>query len=90
MADVTADVIAVIAKKVPAEKRGEIKPSDNLKDLGLESIDALELVFDLEEKFGIQIPYNANSADADFSTVGDIVSAIQRIAGESKRADAAP
>jgi acyl carrier protein len=76
MADVTADVIAIIAKKLPGEKK-DITLSDNLQSLGLESIDALEMIFDLEEKFGIQIPYNANSAATDFSTVGDVVKAIQ-------------
>ncbi len=56
--------------------------TDKLQDLGLESIDALEMIFDLEEKFGIQIPYNANSAATDFSTVGDVVNAIQRLVDE--------
>lgn len=85
MADVTADVIAIIAKKVPGEKK-EIKSSDNLQELGLESIDALEMIFDLEEKFGIQIPYNANSAATDFSTVGDVVKAIQKLVDEGPKA----
>jgi acyl carrier protein len=89
MADVAADVISVIAKKVPAEKSGVINLGDNLKDLGLESIDALEMVFDLEEKFGIQIPYNANTADSTFATVGDVVNAIQRLLDESKAEGAA-
>jgi acyl carrier protein len=83
MADVTADVIAIIAKKVPEDKRKAITPADNLQALGLESIDALEMIFDLEEKFGIQIPYNANSAATDFSTVGDVVKAIQKLVDES-------
>jgi acyl carrier protein len=76
MADVTADVVAIIAKKLPGEKK-DIQLTDNLQQLGLESIDALEMIFDLEEKFGIQIPYNANSAATDFSTVKDVVRAIQ-------------
>ena len=89
MADVTADVIAIITKKIPGEKK-EIQLADNLQALGLESIDALEMIFDLEEKFGIQIPYNANNAATDFSTVGDVVKAIQRLVDEnSKPADAA-
>jgi acyl carrier protein len=88
MADVTADVIAIIAKKVPEDKRAGIQLGDSLQALGLESIDALEMIFDLEEKFGIQIPYNANSAATDFSTVGDVVKAIQRLVDESKPADA--
>ena len=85
MADVAADVIAIIAKKVPSDKHtGEIKPTDSLQALGLESIDALEMIFDLEEKFGIQIPYNANSAATDFSTVGDVVKAIQKLVDENQ------
>lgn len=90
MVDVTADVIAIITKKIPGEQK-EIKLADNLQALGLESIDALEMIFDLEEKFGIQIPYNANSAATDFSTVGDVVKAIQKLVDDNpKPADAAP
>jgi acyl carrier protein len=83
MADVAADVIAIIAKKVPGGK--DVKLSDNLQQLGLESIDALEMVFDLEEKFGIQIPYNANSAATDFATVGDVVKAIQGLVAQKQQ-----
>jgi acyl carrier protein len=76
--DVAREVIAVIAKKIPG-RDGEIKLTDNLQEIGLESIDALEMVFDLEEKFGIQIPYNANSSQQDFATVGDVVAAIEQL-----------
>jgi len=82
MADVATDVIAIIRKKVPGDKQ-DIKMSDKLTELGIESIDALEMIFDLEEKFGIQIPYNANSAATDFSTVGDVVKAIEKLKGEA-------
>lgn len=90
MADVTADVIAVIATKIQGDRKDAIKPSDSLQDLGLESIDALEMIFDLEEKFAIQIPYNANSAATDFATVGDVAKAIQRLVDEANPAGAAP
>jgi acyl carrier protein len=78
MQGVPAEVIAIIARKLP-DKGDRINLSDNLRDLGLESIDALEMVFDLEEKFGIQIPYNANSSEQDFATVADVVTAIERL-----------
>ncbi len=61
MTDVTNDVIAIIAKKVRVENHPKIELSDRLEDLGLESLDAVEMIFDLEEKFDIQIPYNANT-----------------------------
>ncbi len=83
MADVAEDVIAIIAKKIPGDK--PVNLNDNLQELGLESIDALEMVFDLEEKFGIQIPYNANSAATDFATVNDVVKAIQGLVDQKQQ-----
>lgn len=77
MADVAADVIAIIKKKIRVEK-SEIAMDDKLRDLGLESLDALELVFDLEEKFDIEIPVNANNPQiGGFETVGDVVREIE-------------
>ena len=87
MADIASDVIAIIRKKVPGEKQ-DVKLTDKLTDLGIESIDALEMIFDLEEKFGIQIPYNANSAATDFATVGDVVNAIQKLLAENAKGEA--
>jgi acyl carrier protein len=54
--------------------------------LGLESLDAVEMIFDLEEKFDIQIPYNANTDNArtEFETVGDVVKAVQKLVDEKK------
>lgn len=83
MAELADDVVAIIAKKVQGER--QIQMGDNLQDLGLESIDALEMVFDLEEKFGIQIPYNANSAATDFATVGDVVKAIEGLVAQKQQ-----
>ncbi len=76
--DVARDVKAIIAKHVRFEDdRGEIQLSDRLEEIGVESLDAVEIIFDLEEKFGIEIPFNANDQQMAFETVGDIVSAVQ-------------
>lgn len=78
MSDVAADVIAIIAKKVRVD-RPKIEMTDRLEDLGLESLDAVEMIFDLEEKFDIQIPYNANNPRTEFDTVGEVIRAIQKL-----------
>ena len=78
MADVTNDVIDIITKKKRVDKP-TVEMSDRLEDLGLESLDSVEMIFDLEEKFDIQIPYNANSSRTEFDTVGDVVKAIQQL-----------
>lgn len=81
MTDVTNDVIAIIAKKVRVD-HPKIELTDRLADLGLESLDAVEMIFDLEEKFDIQIPYNANSSRTEFDTVGEVVRAIEKLVAE--------
>ena len=78
MSEVASEVIAIIKKKARVE-RPQIEMTDRLEDLGLESLDAVEMIFDLEEKFDIQIPYNANNPRTEFDTVGEVVRAIQEL-----------
>jgi acyl carrier protein len=87
MTDVAGDVIAIIAKKKRVEKP-TVELSDRLADLGLESLDAVEMIFDLEEKFDVQIPYNANSANVrtEFDTVADVVAAVEKLVAQKNLA----
>jgi acyl carrier protein len=80
MNDVAGDVIAIIAKRKRADKPN-VELSDRLEDLGVESLDAVEMIFDLEEKFDVEIPFNANTDNSQtkFDTVGDIVKSIQQL-----------
>jgi len=86
MADLTSEVIEVIAKqaKVDASK---VTRDTELADLNLESLDSIELVFALEEKFNIEIPFNANetnSAGISFSTAGNVIDAVAQLVREQK------
>jgi acyl carrier protein len=85
MTDVAKDVIEIIAKKKRVDKP-TVELTDRLEDLGLESLDAVEMIFDLEEKFDISIPYNANTNNprTEFDTVDDVVKAIEKLAAEKK------
>lgn len=76
MADVTGDVVAIIASKIRGQQP-KIQVTDTLDNLGLESLDTVEAIFDLEEKFDIQIPLSPNDVRAQFDTVGDVVRAVQ-------------
>ena len=80
MNDITADVLAIVAKKLP-NGSPSIQLTDRLEDLGIDSFAAVEMIFDLEEKFDIQISYNSNDARPEFQTVGDVVAAIEKLVG---------
>jgi len=55
------DVRAIIAKSlnIPVER---LTPETRLDELGAESLDVIEIVFGLEEKFDITIPLKADDA----------------------------
>jgi acyl carrier protein len=52
--------------------------SEPLDKLGLDSLQVVELVFDIEEKFDIQIPLNANM-DLESKTVADLIQAVDQL-----------
>jgi len=80
MTDVAADTLAIIAKRLPPERRS-LQPADRLDELGIDSFSAVEMIFDLEEKFDIRIPYNSNDVRPEFQTVGDVIAAIKKLVG---------
>ena len=57
--------------KVPKEEIGDALPLFGADGLGLDSIDALEIVVSLEKKYGVTIP-NSETAKAALATVNSI------------------
>jgi len=57
--------------KVPAEEIGDDLPLFGAGGLGLDSIDALELVVTLEKHFGVKVP-NSETARTALATVNSI------------------
>lgn len=83
------DVKSIIAKslKIPIE---QLTPDARLEELGAESLDMIEIVFGLEEKFNITIPFKANEGasltlpdggakEEQFSTVGDLAKVVEKL-----------
>ena len=53
--DLTGKVIAILAavKRVPVES---IKPEATLEELGIDSLDKVNILFELESEFNVDIP----------------------------------
>ncbi|MDA3967255.1 MULTISPECIES: acyl carrier protein [Helicobacter] len=69
------DVKAVVVEQLNVND-GEVKPESKfVDDLGADSLDVVELIMALEEKFEIEIP----DEDAEkIVTVGDVVAYIEK------------
>jgi acyl carrier protein len=84
MDEVAADTVAIIAKRVPADKRN-LSMTDRLGDLNIDSFSAVEMIYDLEEKFDVEFPYNSNDNwPEQLETVGDLVEAIKKLLGRTQ------
>ncbi len=81
MSSVESDVFDIIAEKSAVE-RSKLSLDAKLKDLEIESLDVVEIVFAVEEKFDIHVPYNANDQELEFDTVGDVVNAVEKLVSE--------
>ena len=78
MDDVTNKIIEIL-KKHMKEPRDDMARETLLTDLKIESIDMALIVFDIEEAFGIEIPYNANEEVSDFKTIGTVADRVKQI-----------
>jgi acyl carrier protein len=69
------EVFEIISKQAKIDI-STITPESTLKDLGVASLDAIEVIFDIEEHFNINLP----NEDTDFETgtVGHLVEAVDR------------
>jgi nodulation protein F len=81
-----ATKITEILKKHMKEPRDDIALSTPLADLKIESLDLAMIVFDIEDSFGIEIPYNANEEASDFKTVGSVVERVKTLMASSSGA----
>jgi acyl carrier protein len=60
-------------------ERAKLSPEARLSDLQISSLDIVEIVFALEDKFQIQIPFNANSTSMEFETVGEVITVVEKL-----------
>ncbi|MEE8633574.1 MAG: phosphopantetheine-binding protein [Methyloceanibacter sp.] len=87
--DEVATKIVEILRKNMKDPSKTITLETPLSDLEIESLDLAVIVFDIEDTFGIEIPYNANEEVEAFATVGSVVERVQSIIGENKASGAA-
>jgi len=80
-AAIEVDVLDIIAHQAKVE-RATVTRSTSLAELNVQSLDLVEIIFALEDKFDIEVPYNANdpgSAGVSFQNVGDVIDGIAKL-----------
>lgn len=60
----------------------DVKDNASLEDLGIDSLGIVEVIFSIEETFGITVPFNANDPETsnfDISSVQAISTAVEQL-----------
>ncbi|MDA3914487.1 phosphopantetheine-binding protein [Oleiagrimonas sp.] len=71
---VQQQILDIIAKHGDIDT-STLKPESTLTDLGIDSLEAIEIIFDIEEHFDITLPEQDPDFDAD--TAGGLVKAVE-------------
>jgi acyl carrier protein len=71
------EILDIVAQKAMVD-RGRLTPGAKLSDLNISSLDMVEVIFALEDKLGIEMPFNANTSSQEFQTLGDVIAAVEK------------
>jgi acyl carrier protein len=85
MTDTTQQQIFDLVAKQAKIDVATITPESTLKDLGIASLEAIELIFDIEEHFNITFP-DQQGANFDTDTTQSLVDAVQKALDEKAAA----
>jgi acyl carrier protein len=79
MSSVQDTVFDIIARESGVD-RARITPEATLKDLDIQSLDAVQIIFEIEDHFKITMP--DRNPDFDTESVRGLVEAVERLVAE--------
>lgn len=84
-ATIQQQVFEIIARQAKIEV-ATIRPESTLKDLGIASLEAIEMIFDIEEHFNINFP-DQQGANFDTDTAQSLVDAVEKALADKAATD---
>jgi len=79
MAEIEPTLMEII-KEHAVGLTGELTRETEIADLGIDSFSVVEIIYEVEEKLGVEVPFNANENPfGDMKTVGDMIDALNNL-----------
>lgn len=70
----TEDKILEVIQKHAQDPTAAITRDSRIEDVGIDSYGLIEVIFELEDELGIDVPYNANdNTFGEAKTIGDLL-----------------
>ncbi len=81
MSEIDQGIIEIIGNHAVGAT-GPITRDTAINDLGIDSFAIVEIIYDVEEKLNVEIPFNANENPLEgASTVGELIDIVKRLSG---------
>ena len=79
MTDMESSLLEII-KEHAVGLAGDLTRDTPIADLGIDSFSVVEIIYEIEEKLDVEVPFNANENPfGDMSTVGELIDALNRL-----------
>ena len=79
MAEMEASLLEII-KEHAVGLTGELSRETPIADLGIDSFSVVEIIYEVEEKLGVEVPFNANENPfGEMASVGDLIDALNKL-----------
>ncbi len=86
MADMEQALLEII-KAHAVGLTGELTRETPIANLGIDSFAVVEIIYEVEEKLGIEVPFNANQNPfGEMKTVGDLLDALAKLMAQKSPA----
>ena len=79
MTDMESSLLEII-KEHAVGLAGDLTRDTPIADLGIDSFSVVEIIYEIEEKLDVEVPFNANENPfGDMTTVGDLLDALDKL-----------
>lgn len=73
---VEAELFAIFRKYLKIDGQ-DFSSETTMEEAQVDSLDLVEVIFEIEDRFGVEINFNANDKPAEQTTFGDVVALIR-------------
>ena len=79
MADIEQPLLEIIKEHAVGLTEAPTRETP-IADLGIDSFSIVEIIYEVEEKLGVEVPFNANENPfGDMKSVGDLIDALDEL-----------
>lgn len=82
--DIVSDLLEIIRAHTKNVGDGW-NAATTIEETGVDSFDFVELIFEIEDRYGIDIDLNANTSATDIATVADVATLVQSTMKRERR-----